>query len=167
MTTAVEAFDIHRRKQLRAFVLLLRYSGLRIQDAVRLTMDKISDGKMMLSTQKTGQVVWLPLPEVVVRELEGLDERPFWSGSGTIKTFVGNWQRTLERLFKRAGVKGSAHKFRHYFSVNLLTRGVPIEDVAVLLGHSSIKITEKHYSQWVKVRQDRLEEAVRRAWIPM
>jgi integrase len=36
-----------RRKQLRAFVLLLRYSGLRIQDAIRLTMDKILDGKLM------------------------------------------------------------------------------------------------------------------------
>lgn len=124
-------------------------------------MDKISDGKLMLYTQKTGQVVWLPLPEIVVTALQGLGDRPFWSGAGTIKTFVGNWQRTLERLFKRAGIKGSAHKFRHTFSVNLLTRGVPIEDVAVLLGHSTIRITERHYAQWVKVRQDRLEAAVR------
>jgi Phage integrase family len=67
--------------------------------------------------------------------LEGLGERPFWNGSGTIKTFMGNWQRTL--------VMGSAHKFRHTFSVNLLTRGVSIEDVAILLGHNSIRITER------------------------
>ncbi len=73
-----------RRKQLRAFVLLLRYSDLRIQDAIRLTMDKISDGKLMLYTQKTGQAVWLPLPDFVVRELGGLGERPFWNGSGTV-----------------------------------------------------------------------------------
>ena len=36
----VEQFEIQRRKQLRAFVLLLRYSRLRIQDAVRITMTK-------------------------------------------------------------------------------------------------------------------------------
>ncbi len=74
---------------------------------------------------------------------------------------MGNWERSLARLFKRADVVGYAHKFRHTFSVNLLTRGVSIEDVAVLLGHNSIRITEKHHAQWVKVRQDRLEEAVR------
>ncbi|MGO9265557.1 MAG: tyrosine-type recombinase/integrase [Candidatus Binataceae bacterium] len=139
-------------------------SPLRQQRAVRLTMDKISGGKLMLYTQKTGQAVGLPLPESVVKELEGLNERPSRSGAGTIKTFVRNWQRTLKRLFKTTGVKGYAHKFGHYFSVNLLTRGVSIEDVAVLLGHSSIRVTEKHYPALVKVRQDRLEEAVRRTF---
>ena len=43
-------------------------------------------------------------------------------------------------------------------------KGVPIEDVSVLLGHSSIKITERHYSPWVKARQEKLEVAVRKAW---
>jgi integrase/recombinase XerD len=136
-----------RRKQLRAFVVLLRYSGLRIQDVIRLTMDKISGGKLMLYTQKMGQAVWVPLPDFVVKELEGLGHRPFWNGEGTIKTFMGNWRRTLARPFKRAGVVGYAHRFRRMFSVNLLTRGVSIEDAAVLLGHNSIRITEKHNAQ--------------------
>ncbi len=118
----------------------------------------------MLYTQKTGQIVWLPLPDVVVKGLEGLGQRPFWNGSGTIKTFVGNWQRSLDRLFKLAGVVGHAHKFRHTFSVNLLSKGVSIENVALLLGHSSIRITERHYSAFVQARQDVLEEAVRRTF---
>jgi hypothetical protein len=53
-------------------VLLLRYSRLRIQDAIRLTTDKISAGKLMLYTQKTGQAVWLPLPDSVIGNLKGL-----------------------------------------------------------------------------------------------
>ena len=32
------------------------------------------------------------------------------------------------------------------------------------LGHSSVRITEKHYSPWVKARQDQLERAVKKAW---
>jgi len=36
--------------------------------------------------------------------------------------------------------------------------------VAVLLGHSGIRITEKHYSAFVKMSQERLEEAVRRTF---
>jgi integrase/recombinase XerD len=34
----------------------------------------------------------------------------------------------------------------------------------MLLGHSSVKITEKHYSPWVKARQEQLAASVRNAW---
>ena len=33
-----------------------------------------------------------------------------------------------------------------------------------VLGHSSVKITEKHYAPWVKGRQEQLEADVRRTW---
>jgi integrase len=54
--------------------------------------------------------------------------------------------------------------FRHTFATDLLTRGIPIEDVSVLLGHKSVRITEAYYSHWVKARRDRLEERVRGLW---
>jgi hypothetical protein len=42
--------------------------------------------------------------------------------------------------------------------------GVPLERVSILLGHSSIRITEKHYSPWVRSRQEQLEADVRATW---
>jgi hypothetical protein len=42
--------------------------------------------------------------------------------------------------------------------------GVPIERVSILLGHQSVKITEKHYNPWVRSRQEQLEADVARAW---
>jgi integrase len=48
--------------------------------------------------------------------------------------------------------------------VELLLAGTSIDDVRILLGHSSVKITEKHYAPWVKARQDRLEENVMKTW---
>ena len=39
-----------------------------------------------------------------------------------------------------------------------------MERVSVLLGHSSIKVTEKHYSPWVRARKEQLEADVRRSW---
>ena len=39
----------------------------------------------------------------------------------------------------------------------------PLERVSVVLGHSSIKVTEKHYSPWVRARQEQLEADVRRS----
>ena len=50
------------------------------------------------------------------------------------------------------------------FAVSLLLKGTPIEDVAILLGHSDPKVTWKHYAPFVKERQDRLEERVRATW---
>jgi hypothetical protein len=46
----------------------------------------------------------------------------------------------------------------------MLLAGVPIDQVSMLLGHSSVKITEKHYSPWVKARQEQLAASVRNAW---
>jgi integrase len=41
---------------------------------------------------------------------------------------------------------GHSHRLRDTFSVALLEKGVPLETVSILLGHTSIKTTEKHYA---------------------
>lgn len=61
---------------------------------------------------------------------------------------------------------GHAHRFRDRFAVSLLQASVPIERVLVLLGQGGIKVTEKYYSSWVRVRQEQLEADVRRSWAP-
>jgi integrase/recombinase XerD len=48
--------------------------------------------------------------------------------------------------------------------VSLLLKGVPLDSVSKLLGHSSIKITERHNAPWVQARQEQLEAEVRRIW---
>src|ERR1019366_9514220 len=56
------------------------------------------------------------------------------------------------------------HMFRDTFAVEMLVAGVPLEQVSILLGHKSVKITEKHYAPWVKARQEQLAANVRKAW---
>lgn len=53
---------------------------------------------------------------------------------------------------------------RDTFAVENLLAGVPIDQVSMLLGHKSVKITEKHYAPWVKDRQEQLAARVRNAW---
>jgi len=42
--------------------------------------------------------------------------------------------------------------------------GVPIERVSILLGHKSVRVTERHYDPWVRSRQEQLEADVASAW---
>ena len=59
---------------------------------------------------------------------------------------------------------GHAHRFRDTFATELLLASVPIERVAILLGHQSVKVTEKCYAAWTDARQRQVEADLQRAW---
>ena len=156
------------RTRLKALTLLMRYSGLRIRDAVTCERKRLVDGKLFLYQAKTGTPVYCPLPPLVVDALSDLNgSNPtyfFWSGNGNPKSAVADAQRSFRRLFALADVEGHPHMFRDTFAVELFKRGVPIETVSMLLGHASIKVTEKHYKRWVKTLQDKLEADAMKGW---
>jgi integrase/recombinase XerD len=158
---------ISNAQRLRAFVLVLRYSGMRIGDTVNLSSSRLIGNRLFLYTQKTGTPVNCVLPEFVVGELakspKSSEGHFFWTGRSKLHSAIGKWQRRLQRLFELAGIEGGhAHRFRDTFAVELLSSGVPIERVSILLGHSSIKVTEKHYNPWVRSRQEQLEADLQR-----
>lgn len=73
-------------------------------------------------------------------------------------------QRSAGGSFQRCRDDGYAHQFSDTFAVELLKAEVPIERVSVLLGHASVRITEKHYNPWNRARQVQAEVNVQRAW---
>ncbi len=166
--------------RLRILTLLMRWSGLAIRDAVTLERRRLNEhGELFLYRAKTGSPVYVPLPPDVAESLRNIPPGPspnpryfFWSGNGSPKSVVGNWQRSFRRLFKIANLRrddGSMkrchpHMLRDTFAVEMLLAGVPLEQVSILLGHKSVKITEKHYAPWVKARQEQLAANVRKAW---
>jgi integrase/recombinase XerD len=168
----LKACDEHSNKKnrmrLRAFVLLMYYSALAVRDTVTLRRDAINNGKLFLRRTKTGTDVLCPLPGEVLKALKAIgsqNEYFFWSGKSKPKSAVGDYQRALTSVFEEAKTpRVFSHLFRHTCITNWLSAGVPVESVAVLAGHSSIRITMKHYSHWIKSRQDNLETEVKKSW---
>jgi integrase/recombinase XerD len=159
--------------RLKTLILVMRYTGLRVSDAVSLTTDRIDGKKLFLYTAKTGVPIYTILPDSVLRALEATprvtETRYFWSGQGKRETAVCDWQGRIKGVFDLAGiVKGLSnavsHRLRDTFAVELLLAGVPLDRVSILLGHQSIKITEKHYSPWTRSRQEQIESDLAAAW---
>jgi len=156
-------------ERIKSLALLMRYSGLRISDAVSCGVARLDGNRLFLYTQKTGTPVYVPLPPMVCEELAACPRSNpnywFWSGKGTVESCRKYWDKKLRKLFGLAGVAGAhSHRFRDTFAVEQLNAGTEMAEVSIMLGHSSVRITEKHYAPWVKSRQQKLEAAVSRAW---
>jgi integrase/recombinase XerD len=156
--------------ELLAFTLVLRYSGLRIGDASMLTIERFKGDDLYLYTQKSGTHVFVPLPPFVMNLIRAITPKHgeyLFTGPGSLRMETASdlWRRKLATVFKAAEIPGGhPHRFRHTFAVELLKNSVPMEEVSILLGHSSVRITEKHYASWVQARQEILKAHVAKTW---
>jgi integrase/recombinase XerC len=155
----------YERLRARAMVLTLRYTGLRISDVATLERDRIHGGQILLHAQKNGGTIFLPVPVELAKALEAvpaprgseLDPRYFfWNGITSRRAVVGIAERTMATVFEKSGVKDAhAHRFRHTLATDILVKGGDMEDVADVLGISSV-IARRHYAKWTQARQDRI-----------
>jgi integrase/recombinase XerD len=154
----------------------MRHSGLAVRDASTLAVaDLIDCGsfyRIVTARQKTGTPVSVAIPASVAKEVlsvpNGNPKFIFWHGEGDGENFAASYGSSISDAFERAGIEDvcfmKSHRLRDTFAVELLIKGVPLEDVSKLLGHKSILVTERHYAKWVKGRQDRLDSLVTATW---
>lgn len=158
--------------RMHALTQLMRWSGLAILDASTLERDELVHDKaknlyrIVTSRQKTGTHVSVPIPNDVAREvlnvLNGNPKYVFWDGTGDPESLPKYFQREF-RL--QVAIEGfHPHRLRDTFAVDLLSKGVTLENVSKLLGHQSTRTTERSYAPWVKARQDKLDESVTGTW---
>ncbi len=171
--------DRKQADRVHALFQIMRWSGLAIRDALTLERAEIKRDaqkrlyRIVTSRQKTKTHVSVPIPAAIAEELlsvtNGNERYIFWSGVGEEESVTKNWAKYyVAPVFKAAGLAGEghmmSHRLRDTFAVDLLQKGVPLEEVSKLLGHTSIKTTERHYAKWVQGRQDRLDSLVVGAW---
>jgi integrase/recombinase XerD len=165
-------------EELRALIELMRWSGLRISDALTVAKNRIVGNRFALRTVKNGTKLTVILPDHVVAALHALPSRPgvdpryfFWSGKSEIKSLTGQWQRKLGRLnnylssldYEGRPLRFHSRQLRDTFAVSHLLAGTSMQDLSRMLGHKSVRVTEKHYAPWVPERQAQLEEKMTEA----
>lgn len=132
----------------RAFTFCL-YTGLRWCDVKALTFASVDYSNRLLhfeqrktSGHSTASGVVIPLSDGLLSLIGrgGRDEAVFKLPSYEASSMA------VRRWVKRAGIDKhiSWHCARHSFAVNILNNGANIKTVSSLLGHSSLKHTEKY-----------------------
>jgi integrase/recombinase XerD len=122
--------------------------------------------------QNTGTSTSIPIPPDVAIEvitaMESNHDPKYVFGNteaGRSQTSVTDWKQDIKQVFQAAGhPKGRLRQLRDTFAVSLLERGVPLEEMSLLLGHKFVSTTERIYGRWVKARQDRLDALVSKTW---
>jgi integrase len=154
------------------FMLLSMYTGLRISDVATFDMTKRLKGNdVFLRMHKTRKELYTWIPDwLVVRLRErGSKYGPviFRAGhSRLVPTATKLWRCRMDKVFALAGPfeeRATPHRFRHTFVRILLEKGVPVADVAELIGDTE-EMVRRHYARWVPERQARLTNILKDAF---
>jgi integrase/recombinase XerC len=163
---------VYERLRAKAMILLLRHTALRISDVATLKQSAVTwdpeckRWRVIVRTQKSGEPVFLPIPEIVKRALDLVplprnapQDCPyyFWNGVASQRAVVGIAERSLAAVFKKSGVKDAhAHRYRHTLATRLLENGASFHEVADVLGNTEA-VVRKHYGKWSKMRQSNID----------
>ncbi len=152
----------------RTMTTFLAHTGCRYSEAAGLTVKHvdISAGKATFVNTKTNEnrTVYFTEPLkgnlVVLIKDRKPDDRVFRNSMETLVQ-VTDFSADLKRRAKVAGVtkRTFPHNFRHSYITHMLEAGVPITEVATLVGHKDIQTT---YSTYMHLADKTLERAAMR-----
>jgi integrase len=158
-------------EDMKDFIWVIVYTGLRISDVVRFDIERLHGNEVFLRAKKNGGDVFTHIPDWLRDRLNARIKRhgkqPFLiGGTKRLDTVIDTWRQRLGKVFELADVgteRATPHRFRHTFARILLQNGVPVADVADLLGDDE-KTVREHYARWVPERQARLTKILKEAF---
>lgn len=137
----------------RAILTILLSTGMRIGELASLSWRDM-DGDVLRIYGKGGKERLVGLGLAGVRALAELPH----NGYHVFPFKLSSIEDRFCRLSKRSGVHVHAHLLRHTWADRMRQAGVSVEDIALLLGHSSTTITMHYLGR----EQERALEAQRR-----
>ncbi|NCN04243.1 MAG: tyrosine recombinase [Spirochaetales bacterium] len=138
----------------RALFELIYSCGLRISEAVELTLDRVYIPQLILRIIGKGDKERLvPLGEEAAHWIAEYlrDGRPLLARSPSPYLFLNHHGRQLSRkgmwkrfkeLTNKSGIQAKVHTLRHSFATHLLEGGADLRAVQELLGHADISTTQ-------------------------
>ncbi len=152
----------------RTLTMFIAYTGCRSSEALELQIKRldISAGKAIFINTKTNENRTAYFTEPLSSKLKVLvdgrvpDDRVFRNTKGKLVQ-VTDFNSDLKRRAKAAGITKRAfpHNFRHSYITHMLETGVPITEVASLVGHKDIQTT---YSTYMHLADTTLQKAAMR-----
>jgi site-specific recombinase XerD len=149
-------FDMERLEYVRDVFLFCCFSGLAYVDVNNLKAEHITkdnDGDMWIrkTREKTDNMCNIPLLKIPQMILEKYRDNPLCVKSGRLLPVTSNQKMNsyLKEIATRCDIKKNltTHTARYtYASVVCLANGVSMENVAKMLGHSDIRMTQ-HYAK--------------------
>ena len=163
-------------EDVKDFIMLSVYTGLRISDVATFDISqRLKGNDVFLRMHKTKKELWTWIPDWLVARLRSRERthgalifRTPSCTSVSMRNMAEVWRIKLGKVFKLAGqfeTKPHPHRFRYTHVRMLLEHGVPIADVAELIGDTEA-IVRKHYAKWVPERQARLTRILQEALGP-
>lgn len=158
-----EAWPLGTRERLALDILL--YTGLRRGDAAKLGRQHVRDGVITIRTEKTGEVVSLPVLEPLARSIAAtktgdltflITER----GAPFAKESFGNW---FKKACVKAKVPGSAHGLRKAGATRAAENGASERELMALFGWNTGKMAV-HYTK--AASQKRLAQEAAQLLLP-
>lgn len=161
------------KQRYQVFFLCLYSMGLRLSEALSLTVENIDSDAMIVHIRdgKGGKDRLLPLP---MRTLEGL--RLYWAthrhpsllfpnvqmgAQATGPMDKGSVQKSLKKVIKDCNINKriSPHSLRHCFATHLLEQGLDLRTLQTLLGHHNLNTTAR-YTQYTQLKQKEADHAL-------
>ena len=152
-----------------AITLLMLNTGLRLSEVYALNLEDVvlgeRSGKVTVRSGKGGKYRQAPLNAGVRRALRRyLVVRPEGGENGLFLGAQGQrvshktLQRAVNRFAAKAGLEDvSPHVLRHTFAKSLVDKGVSLEKVAALLGHSDLNTTRIYTTPGERDLQDAVD----------
>ncbi|MFJ7977951.1 tyrosine-type recombinase/integrase [Peribacillus sp. NPDC096379] len=140
----------------KAIFEAMNYSGLRVSEMLQLRMDHVTSNKKIIEDikGKGGKYRDIYISDKLRVSLKAYLEVRIQSYSSTTKLlFVGQrgpisrqtGHNNMKKYAAVAGIelsKAHAHNLLHLFGLRLAAKGVPIQDIAKYMGHTSIELTK-------------------------
>jgi excisionase family DNA binding protein len=136
---------------LRSILITALNSGMRLGEILGLTWNRIdiAAGTIAVTKTKSGKDRVLPVNLVLRDELQRLHAEnglsPYVFVNPRTKKRLGCVKTTFRASCRRAGIEGFRfHDARHTFASRLVAKGADVATVRDLLGHSSLRVTERY-----------------------